>query len=197
MIRGDRQLAAVAVSTVPKEVPHMVQRTFRMLVPALLAGGLLAGPPATRAAKDFPSIVRDDANLFSDKTRQAANKVIAAIKRQYKKDLLIVTLGRAESAKKLTGNERRKFFVKLAQERANTAKVDGVFVLICWDPKYVIQVRGMKTLKKVFTDDNLGELGNLLVKHLKAGVNDKDRRNVALTLAVKYVHDTLKKNLAK
>jgi hypothetical protein len=175
----------------------MWQRTLGIIVPAILVGGLLTGPPAT--AKETAPTIQDDARLFSKRAREEANTIMAEIKRLYKKDLLIETVAKApEDIKKLkTAAERRKFFVNLARKHAKNAKVNGVYVLITKSPGYVVPVAGQQTQKKAFTTANLLKLGNDFYKALKEAKGDENKRDEALLTAVKYVRDTMKSNLGK
>lgn len=147
------------------------------------------GQPST----GIPFAVQDQAGLFSKEAKDQANADIAQIKKRFGKDLLIETIATApKEIDKIDLKDaaaERKFFKDLAIERAKNAKVNGVYILICDDPKihYVQPVVGEQTRKSgIFTDANLKVLGNNLRDNLK-----KNKPNDALTGAVGYVKKTM------
>ncbi len=101
---------------------------------ALLALLLLVGP--ARAA----GWVKDDAGLFGSTARARADDQIDEIHRRAHKDLVIETINRLSPEQlrqyrdKASDAERAAFFHDLAEKRARTEDVDGVYVLLCRVP---------------------------------------------------------------
>src|SRR5579871_1932118 len=100
-------------------------------IPTLLLFGLLG----SSALAAIVAEVRDEAGFFSADAVRRANEVIDDIHRDFKKDLLIETFktvpaDKAEEFKKLDKAGHAKFYNDWALQRARTAKVNGVYVLI-------------------------------------------------------------------
>src|SRR5207249_735367 len=142
----------------------MMPRALKWLVPVMMIGSVVAVPfGSVSAQRGGPARkVQDSAKMFSDRARQKADALIDEIKRQFKKDLIVVTFSKAsESIKDVNvrdPKEKRRFFVKWAQDEARARNLNGVLILFCKDPGYVIAVAGKETRKKAFTDANLIEL---------------------------------------
>jgi len=162
------------------------------LIPAMLCTWLLAAGPASAQNRAPAREVQDEAGFFSPAAVQKANAVIAEIHRAYKKDVLIETFVSAPAdAKSLdlsNKNVEREYFQKWAARRFKSDQVDGIYVLICKDPKWVQPAVGQRTRELgIFTNQNRDELGRIFLKDLHAGKPDE-----ALLQAVNYVRDTLR-----
>ncbi len=165
-----------------------------MPIPVLAALWLLPAGPAA-GQKNIPAFkVIDNAGIFSSKAEQKADEEIAQIKRRTGKDLLIETFRSAEDApsalvKKsdLKNKEGRvRFFKEWALERANTSRVNGIYLLICMKPRYVESVVGEQTRKRgAFTPENAATLRKKIQAHMP---EDPDE---ALRAAVSYVASVL------
>src|ERR1043166_4286354 len=108
----------------------------------ILAGLLLAAPPVSAQGNKKPHTVQDSAKLFSKEAIKAANEEIAAMKKQYHKDVMVETV---ESVKDVKGDDAWK---KWAEDRANNYNVEGVYMAIIKDPPHIQVEIGEQTLKK-------------------------------------------------
>src|ERR1700733_4375124 len=102
-----------------------------------MAGVLLMAGWA--AAALLVSEVKDDGGFFKPETIKKANKGIKDIKDQHKTDLVIETSKgfppeRKDDFEKL-GKER--FFEEWGRERAKALEVQGLYVLICKEPRHL------------------------------------------------------------
>src|SRR4051812_37341679 len=91
----------------------------------------------------FGEGVRDDAQLFRPQTLAEANKVIARIEREHGKRVLVETYPslcrlRGEGQDLAKKDVRDAVFKQWAEDRCRAENLDGVYVLICKDPKYVL-----------------------------------------------------------
>jgi uncharacterized protein len=160
---------------------HLVRRSLV----ALLLAGLVPGGAAVaqqRKAADPPRRVQDDAGLFSEAAVRKANERIAEIKRRYHKDLLIETVERVtRDGKTVTfkdNAEKHRFFVDLAARKVENARVNGVYVLISEDPKYVQVVEGQVTRERgLFTEKDRDELAKKVIAGLNSGNKDRALEN--------------------
>jgi hypothetical protein len=134
--------------------------------PVLLAcGGLLAAAPPVRAQ------VHDGAKLFKPEAIQKADKQIEQIREMFGKGLVIESVyeappDRAKSANLKDAKQRKEFFDKWAQERIRALRVNGVYVLICLEPRH-IEVTVTEGTEKLFTEWNQRQLHRLLVDKLQ------------------------------
>jgi uncharacterized protein len=108
----------------------------------LLAIALFAGlVGAVRAAPPLPG-VEDGAGLFKPDTLTRAREQIQEIRDTLHRDVSIETVPAVPPAdqKRVHGMGSRElahYFDKWAKERAAAAGVDGVYILICTDPRHV------------------------------------------------------------
>lgn len=90
--------------------------------------------------------VKDSAGLFSPVAVNEANEVIKQIKRDFQKDLIIETYqglpaDRLDQFKKLkTQAAKNEFINKWAKEKSDEISFQGVYVLICNEPKRVLVI---------------------------------------------------------
>jgi uncharacterized protein len=146
----------------------------KIVMPALLLGWFtLAAAPAQAA---LVAEVRDDAGFFSAEAISKANEIIKEIHRDLKHDLLIETVksvpaSKADDLKKM---DKEEFFSKWARDRARSAEVNGVYVLICKDPGHIQVEVGNETSKKAFTTTNRKELRDLMVEKFREAGKVKD-----------------------
>ena len=99
---------------------------------ALLAGAALAAAPE----------VRDQGKFFSPEALKKADEQIREIYRKYGQDVLVETYGTVpgEDVEKLKGMDnkaRAEFFEKWAKERARERVINGLYVLIIREPRYL------------------------------------------------------------
>lgn len=168
----------------------MLLATRWALIPAVLAGCLLAAAPADAATPE----VRDQANMFSAEAIKKANTVIADIKQTHGKDVVVETYatvpdGKAEQVRNMTREARNQFFRDWLAERARALKADGVFILICKDPANLQVEQGRETAKKLFPEANEKELSRLLLRKFEARKYDE-----GLLESVDYIKDTMRAN---
>src|SRR5947209_5278798 len=134
----------------------MLRGTSWMWLSLILAGWLVAAPPASAQNKnDPPRKVNDEAGLFSKEAIREANDEIATIKSTYKKDVMIETREK--------GPADIKEYRKWAEQQAREHRVEGVYIVITKQPRhYQIDV-GKATLNKgLFTIDDERDLENIL-----------------------------------
>jgi uncharacterized protein len=168
----------------------MSRTLCRVLVVSLLIGSLAA------VARAYPEavapVIKDEGKFFSDETRQKADNEIRDIFREYGKDLQIETFPTppADEAKDVNlkdRKERDKFFEKWARERARHDVVDGIYILICKEPRHLQVEVGNETQKKAFTLEDRNELRELLLEKFK-----KQKYDDGLLEAVEFVGKKLK-----
>lgn len=178
-------------------------RTFlrRTIIPTLLLG-LFAAPALAAIVPE----VRDEGGFFSADAVRQANGVIVDIQRDFKHDLLIETFktvpaDKIEEFKKLDRAGQAKFYDDWAKQRARTAKVNGVYVLIVKEPGHLQAEVGNETREKVFTIENRNKLAETMIKKFreaKEAKDDADKQKFydqALLDGVRYVHSTMKSNI--
>ena len=152
---------------------------------------VLVGAPAFVAETMRALQVKDDAGYFKNpETLAAANQKIKALRRRFKKDVLIETMvlpaDKKEAYEKLEDKRAKdQFFADLLQERAKAAGAGGVHVLICKDPKHIQVGVAEDTIKK-FPASERDLLRDLLVKYFKFEGADE-----ALNEAVAFIYGTL------
>jgi uncharacterized membrane protein YgcG len=134
--------------------------------------------------------VKDDGKFFSAEAIKKANVELRAIARLYERDLLIETFAsvpadQAEKVKAMSREERVKFFHQWATDRAETAVVNGIYVLICKEPSY-IQVEVTQKARSVFDNKARNKLRDVLVDEFRDLHYDQ-----GLLSAVRFVRDRL------
>jgi hypothetical protein len=100
--------------------------------------------------------IRDGGKFFSAEAIKKANKEIHEIAKKYDRDLLIETFAtipgeQAERVKSLSREERAKFFHNWAMDRADSAVVHGVYILVCREPSFleiIITAKGREAFDK-------------------------------------------------
>jgi hypothetical protein len=171
------------------------------IIPTLLVGLL-----ATTALAAIVAEVRDEAGFFSADAVRRANEVIDDIHRDFKKDLLIETFktvpaDKADEFKKLDKGAHAKFYNDWAIQRARTAKVNGVYVLIVKDPGHLQVEVGNETREKAFTIENRNKLAEIMTRKFRDARDakeDAEKQKIydqALTDGVRYVFSTMKSNI--
>jgi hypothetical protein len=173
-----------------------------LLAPPVLAqsalGGAVGGPAAEAWEKfrDSPGLGVDDrAGLFSADAVARAREAVRQFRKDYHRDLFIETFahvpdGDRKDVSGLWTWSRERYFTGWAKRRAKTVGVDGVYVLICKQPKHVHVLVYPDTPEQAFTDDNTKELRRRLERQLPKAPD------AALEDAAAFVRDTVKENLA-
>jgi hypothetical protein len=145
-----------------------MMRFFRPLVVVLAAVLLL--PAALRAD------VHDNASIFSPAAVDKANTDLAAMHRRHNKDLVIETFASVpdDQKSKLQSDGKDAFFASWLSARAKELSVNGVYVLICMDPKHVQVAAGKETRARGdFTENDVKSLREHLQKSLGAKQYDQ------------------------
>ncbi len=151
-----------------------------------------ADRPAVAEAekRTTPVPVSDKAKLFSADAVKSAEEAVADL---FKKglDLLIETYPSApaewiEKAKKANPAERQKLFRQWAVERLKAEKANGVIVLVCMDPKYVLVEIG-DSVKGKFPDKYAQKVADAVLK----GLRDK-KPDEGLAEAIRLVREGYK-----
>ena len=163
----------------------------------MIVGGILLGMLAFcgRSAAVAPEI-KDEGKFFSADAVKKANKQIREIARKYDRDLLIETFAavpgdQTERLKAMSREERDKFFLNWAQDRAEAAVVHGVYVLICKDPSHLEVVGRTPSSKRMRVRSELDKqafekLRDLLLKDFRDKHYDE-----GLQAAVNFVEEKL------
>src|SRR5262245_1306118 len=135
----------------------------------LLMAGLVVGLLATTAGA--APTVKDEGKLFSDAAKEQANRLIAEIGREHKKDVVIEGYNKPPANKaaewaKNKGNKSfvSQFFADWAKERFRALGTNGIYILIFrQDPGFRVYVEvGPETLRKEFRDEDMRELERLM-----------------------------------
>ncbi|MBC8106542.1 MAG: TPM domain-containing protein, partial [Anaerolineae bacterium] len=165
--------------------------TFAQLSYTLLLAVALAA--SSVQAMDNPR-VDDKAGFFSTGAVNKANDMIAQIKRDRGKDFYVDTIPTIpdELKSQYRPDQRAQFFLRLADERAKAAKVDGVIVLISRDPAYV-QVRvGKNTIQQAFIQRDADQLQSILTSSFKSKEFDQ-----GLLSGVEHVRATFAQSMPR
>jgi uncharacterized membrane protein YgcG len=140
--------------------------------------------------------VRDGAELFDAATESQVQAIAQQLKKEHKKDLIIESFNGTPTTLKGQYTEAnrleflRDYFRKWAGQRAGELKVEGVYVLICRQPRYLqVEVDG-QTLKKAFTAEDRGHLRDQLSRSFK-----KDQYNDGLLQGAQYVKSAMDRHL--
>src|SRR6185436_5742106 len=103
--------------------------------------------------------VRDNAGLFSPAAVKQADETIRNIQRDFRKELLVETFASVpDSGKDEYARNREEFFANFVRERAQAARLDGIYVLVMKEPpphRFRIQVGvGQATQQRAFRPGN-------------------------------------------
>ena len=157
-----------------------------LLVPAFVAGLLLAGPaPAAHAD------VRDAGGYFSKPTIEKANEIIKEIHKDTSKDVVVETFAEAPASRKaaLTGANAKKALEEWAADNARDMKLNGVYILLCKDRTLQVEA-GPETRKKAFTFADTEKLFGILRDNFKDSKFDD-----GLLAGLRFTHERMKENL--
>lgn len=141
--------------------------------------------------------IRDDGRVFDRETLDKAEKLISVIRRAYNVDVLIETVPAvpAELRTKLAKDGESRFFTWWVKEQAKKVAaegVQGITILICQDPKYLIVETDAVTEKALFTTTNRNEAKRILIANF-----DANEENKGLLEALEYIKTTLGTHTAK
>jgi uncharacterized membrane protein YgcG len=130
--------------------------------------------PATRPLAIPVGDVHDNAGLFSPQVLAASNAAVADLQSRYHKQLIVESFAAVPPDQRAAmDRDRAAFFRAWKVDRAKILNANGVYVLICMDPKYVEVGAGRETVARgIFTNDDLGRLRDLLRRNLRDGRYD-------------------------
>jgi hypothetical protein len=159
-----------------------------LLISSLLALGL------SSAWAVYPPPVKDEAKFFKPETLEKAGKKIHDIYRQYRKDLVVETLPAipSDQEKKFKEVGKARFFSSWAERRVDELGVNGIYVLIVRDPKYVQIGEDERTRNKSFPLSARNKLRDTMVR-LFSG----DKFDDGLLAGLDFVESTLKAHSGK
>jgi hypothetical protein len=155
---------------------------------AIAAGGWLLTAHALAVAPE----VRDDGKFFSAEAVKKADERIAEIYRKYGRDLLIETYATVPAAdldkvKAMDAKQRGEYSLAWAKERAHRRAVNGVYILICKEPR-ILRIGVEERMPHKFAEGTQAEIENALKKELTDGHFDQ-----VLDQAIKIVEERLAK----
>jgi uncharacterized membrane protein YgcG len=136
-------ISAVAAATSDQTSDTFMTLFVRWLCLACFAAGWLLNPPAAEAGSRG---IVDGADLFANSVSvEEMNRRVDDIHRRYGVDVLVETVATTPADR---AAERKQlgqvgFFDLWAEERALAADVEGVYILICTNPRHVeVYIRG-------------------------------------------------------
>jgi hypothetical protein len=141
-----------------------LSRKFSILLPAMLLA-LMAGAAIAASGNG----IHDDGKFFSDGAIAQATKIIDQIDQKHQKDLLVETIPSIsdDQQAQLATEGKEAFFHNMADSRARAAGVNGVYILVCKDPSYLLVEAGKNTRQRAFTLDDVSALRTKLVSAFK------------------------------
>lgn len=138
--------------------------------------------------------VRDSAGLFSVAAVKQANEQIRAIRKEFRKDLVLETFSGVPDGRSADyARNREAFFTSLVNERATSARVDGIYVLVMKEPpphRFRIQVGvGQATRQRMFLAADRDGLVRAIQDRFR-----EDKFDEGLLAAVGHVERALRSN---
>ncbi|MBI3415433.1 MAG: TPM domain-containing protein [Verrucomicrobia bacterium] len=139
--------------------------------------------------------VRDNGGLFSTAAIKQADETIRSIQREFRKDLLVETFASVpENRKDDYSRGREEFFAGLVRERAQAARLDGIYVLIMKEPPpHHLRVQvgvGQATRRRAFLAGDRDQLVKLFQTNFR-----EEKYDEGLRAGVAFVEQTLRSNL--
>src|SRR5437016_3335671 len=175
---------------------------MRLLVCSCLFASFAAGWVAADARAAENPAVRDEANLFSNDTRQQAETRIEEIRRLYKTTMVV------ETAPIMPGAKRKQWrwfdvqisgqaYTRWAEERARAAGNPEIYVLICREPLRVRVVASPDASEGAFKDRDAGSLRAKLEKALQEKRSDPGLlQGIDFVATVLHRHESAEAELA-
>lgn len=127
--------------------------------------------------------IDDKAGLFSKDALEKAEKKIADIRREFKRDVVIETFAEAKDVEKAKA-DKTGYYRNWARERYADHKVEGVYVLISKSPTWVQLAVGDRTRAVALDDARQKALRERFTTNFREKKFDD-----GLLSAVDYVHD--------
>jgi hypothetical protein len=134
--------------------------------------------------------IHDDAKFFSPEAIKKANEQIREIYSKYGKDFLIETFpsvptDQLEKVKAMESKEKAAYFHKLAVEHAKERVVNGIYLFITREPKY-LYIEITPPAREIFDKEFYNHFRKVLFSSF-----GEDRFNEGLAAAVKTVQERL------
>ncbi len=198
MSRAARQLLIAAAPLLAAAAPLTTQpsATTRPATTARPATGPSAvmAVPSTAPAAPGPAVagagfVSDDAHVFGPATVAAADAALVRSAATYQKQLFVETYAAVPAGDRaaLAAAGREKFFSDWMAARAKARQANGVFVLICMDPRYVTVGAGGETRANgIFTAKDVSALRTQLQADLRVGRYDAALNGAVATVTRTY-----------
>jgi TPM domain len=160
---------------------------FRFLALAIALTACLV--LATTSAAVTPEI-RDDGKFFSPAALKKADERIRDIYKNHERDVLIETFTMvsrddAEKVKGMDAKARSEYFLTWAKERVKSRAVNGVYVLLCKEPRHLLVAVVEKAPHK-FPDGTQAVIEDVLRKEFR-----ENRFDEGLDLALKAIEERL------
>ncbi len=135
----------------------------------------LAVALALTAAQTARAEVHDNANLFSPAAVSAANDATQQMMQRHGRGLVIETFPSVPAADRAAvEQDKAGYFKRMTTERGRATGVDGVYVLICMDPRFVDLRPGKLTEQHGdFTTADVQRVSAQLKKDLGANNDDQ------------------------
>jgi uncharacterized membrane protein YgcG len=145
---------------------------------------LLANSPSAVAP-----VIQDDGKFFSASALKKANDTIAGIYRKYDRDVLVETFATVPAAdvemvKAMDTEKRTAYFLQWAKDRTKERVVNGVYVLICKEPRHLRVGIVEKEPHKV-PPGTRDAIDNLLIKEFREGRFDEGLEQTLLLIEEK------------
>jgi uncharacterized protein len=173
----------------------MLRNTWWALLPAVLAAGFLCAPSAL--ARD----VKDEADLIKKQdSLTRINQIIKEINKNFGKEVLIETTSTVPTAdvnkvkamvEAKDSDALKTYFFELSRSRAKANKVDGIYVLVNKNPRW-LQILTNKKTEPYFDRSQVKEMRSLMETQFKKGNFDE-----GFLEGVQYVRDQFTKNPPK
>jgi hypothetical protein len=149
---------------------------------------LIVTSPAAAVAPQ----IRDEGKFFSAEAVKKADEQIRDLYAKYNKDLLIETFlsvpaDQLEKVKAMDAKQKSEYFHKQAVERAKERAVNGIYILITKEPKY-LYVEITPRAQAVFDREFYNRLREILFSNF-----GEERFNEGLAAAVRAVQERLAK----
>jgi uncharacterized membrane protein YgcG len=136
--------------------------------------------------------VHDNAQIFTQQAVDDADRDMQSMQDRYHKQLVVETFAAIpDDQKAAAAQDPATFFKNWMAARAKELKVNGVYVLICMDPRHLEVAAGKNTVARgEFTDADVIALR----KQMQAALHDRDY-DKALSGAVETVEHTFADNI--
>jgi hypothetical protein len=132
---------------------------------------VVVGARHAAAEKHSAPSVKDGAGLFSPAAVARADEQIAQIRETYGCDLVIETVGALPKTDRrwfrfLYAREVNRFLADWARDRARDEEVDGIYVVVCKEPRSVITVVYPPAQEQTFAPGDCAQLRRQFAHHL-------------------------------